>query len=55
MKLTKTGNKAIIELDLIPEGQEKTKTLKNWKAYSTQGFIFEQGLGISINIIHSKK
>ena len=55
MVLTKTGNKVVMEFDILPEEQERTKTGKNWKAYSSNGFQYEQGLGYSLNIIHSKR
>jgi hypothetical protein len=55
MTLTRKGNKVTMEFELIPEGQERTSTGKNFKAYSSQGFKYEEGLGYSINIIYAKK
>lgn len=56
MKLTKTGNKLVIEIDLNPEASAPhTKSGKNKMAFTTGGFRYEQGLGIAINIIYSKK
>lgn len=56
MTLTKTGNKLTIELDLIPEAQAPlSSTGKSKIAYTSKGFKFEQGLGVSLNIIHSKR
>lgn len=56
MTITKQGNKAVIELDLTPEGQAPLSTTGKSKiAYTSRGFKFEQGLGVSINIIYSKR
>ena len=53
MKVTKTGNKLIIEMDLEPEASAPlSKSGESRLAFTTSGFKNEQGLGISINIIY---
>lgn len=55
MILTKQGNKLIIEVDLTPEAQAPlSSTGKSKIAFTSKGFKFEQGVGVSLNIIHAK-
>ena len=55
MTLTKQGNKLTIEIELVPESQAPlSSTGKSKIAYTSKGFKFEQGLGVSLNIIHAK-
>ena len=56
MKVTKTDNKLVIEVDLTPvENAQLSKSGKSKIAFTTGGFQYERGLGISMNIIYSKK
>lgn len=56
MKVTKSGNKLLIEIDLIPEAAApSSKSGKSRIGFTTAGFKYEQGLGIGLNIIYSKR
>jgi hypothetical protein len=56
MNMTRKGNKLTLEIDLVPEGQAQvSKSGKSKIAYTTGGFKYHEGLGLSINAIYRDK
>jgi len=56
MVMKKAGNKLVLEIDLTPEEVAPlSSTGKNKIAFTSKGFAYEQGLGVSLNIIHAKQ
>jgi hypothetical protein len=52
MKITKNDNKLTIEVEL--EAGHPSSTGKTTILYSSGGFKYEQGVGVSLNVIKAK-
>lgn len=56
MKITHTGNKLALDIDLTPEATAQlSKSGKSKIAFTSGGFKYEGNLGISINVIYSNR
>jgi len=54
MKIIKNGNKLTLEIELDPTGKPSS-TGKTTILYSSGGFKYEQGIGVSVNVVKSKR
>ena len=56
MKVTKVGNKLTLVIDLVDvESAPESKSGKSKVLFTTGGFKYSDGIGISVNIIAGRK
>lgn len=54
LKITKNGNKVTVEFELEREGHPSASG-KTTVLFSTKGFVWEQGLGLNLTVLKSKR
>ncbi len=56
MNIKKEGKKLIIEVELVPKDQAQlSSTGKSKVAYSSRGFVNQDDIAVSLNIIYRKE